>query len=339
MIQVAVLDKRNKMKTLKQFLLEGVSKRSALSIFKKKTNLNISYEDMFKETLKEVFPHVHITSDEENENLLHHLVNASKNVKLIRPIASKNFITKNEIVRSTKPTIAIKVEVEENKCIVKHQFSIPEGRDFRDNEMTTLIDDINHVIKECLSFLTDTDLNTLTDDQSGNDLLYTITADFVFTIDIEEKYYLLFYIPKSIKEINGDLDLDSMKLTHFPKYLPNVRGTFDCNNNLLSSLKGCPKEVGGDFYCSVNLLTSLKYAPDKIGEKFNCSENNLTSLEGAPKFIGSDFYASSNKNLVSLKGIPKEVSGDFFLRNVGKQFTQDEIRAVCNVRGKVQVYR
>jgi len=53
----------------------------------------------------------------------------------------------------------------------------------------------------------------------------------------------------------------------------------------------------------------------KVKGDFNCSDNNLTSLEGAPKYVGWDFYCRRNK----------------------KKFTEEEVRKVSEVKGKIIV--
>ncbi len=74
-------------------------------------------------------------------------------------------------------------------------------------------------------------------------------------------------------------------------------------------------EVRGDFWCYCNQLTSLKGAPEHVGGDFYCFNNQLTSLEGAPKYVGRDFYCSDN----------------------AVKFTEEQVRAVCKVKGKVYV--
>ena len=69
---------------------------------------------------------------------------------------------------------------------------------------------------------------------------------------------------------------------------------------------------------------------------FNCSYNQLTSLEGAPSEVGGYFWCSYNQ-LTTLEGAPKEVSGDFTCYNNKKQFTEEEVRAVCNVKGEIYI--
>jgi len=74
-----------------------------------------------------------------------------------------------------------------------------------------------------------------------------------------------------------------------------------------------------------------------VGGNFNCSYNELTSLEGAPKTVGENFGCSYNK-LTSLDGAPKIVYNDFYCRNNNVQFTEAQVRAVCDVKGDVFVW-
>ena len=74
----------------------------------------------------------------------------------------------------------------------------------------------------------------------------------------------------------------------------------------------------------------------RIGGEFDCSGNNLTSLVGAPSSVGGNFDCSGN-NLTSLAGAPKIVDKDFHCRNNTVQLTKEQVRAVCDVKGKVYV--
>ena len=71
--------------------------------------------------------------------------------------------------------------------------------------------------------------------------------------------------------------------------------------------------VDGDFYCGTNNLTSLENCPKTVSGVFGCSSNFLKSLEGAPKFVGENFMCRFN----SVK------------------FTEDQVRAVCEVKGDI----
>ena len=63
----------------------------------------------------------------------------------------------------------------------------------------------------------------------------------------------------------------------------------------------------------------------------------LTSLPNdIPKYVGGYFYCNDNK-LTSLQGAPKYVGGSFWCQNNTKKFTEEEVRAVCNVKGRIYV--
>ena len=111
----------------------------------------------------------------------------------------------------------------------------------------------------------------------------------------------------------GDLDLSRLNLTVLPEILKDISvdGDFFCNGNNLTSLEGAPKTVNGDFGCGHNKLTSLEGSPKSVGGSFYCGFNNLTSITGAPKFVGGVFSCGFNEI----------------------KFTEQQVRAVCNVKG------
>jgi hypothetical protein len=113
----------------------------------------------------------------------------------------------------------------------------------------------------------------------------------------------------------GNLNLQNLHLTKLPEMLKDITvdGDFYCGNNNLTSLENCPKTVSVHFYCNNNLLTSLQCAHITVGGDFYCSFNKLTSLVGAPKSVGEDFICHSN--------------------NV--KFTEQDVRAVCDLKGTV----
>ena len=136
----------------------------------------------------------------------------------------------------------------------------------------------------------------------------------------------------------GNLSLQFLKLTELPAILKDITvgGNFYCGHNKLTSLINAPKTVGESFYCNNNLLTSLAGVPSSVGEDFDCSNNKLTSLINAPKFVGGTFYCENNK-LTSLEGASTNVGGGFYCRNNTVQFTVQDVRAVCDVKGKIIV--
>lgn len=119
------------------------------------------------------------------------------------------------------------------------------------------------------------------------------------------------------KIIEGNVDISDQNLKSildvqdYSSY--GVVGDFDCSCNLLNNLEGAPRTVEGAFYCIGSKLESLEGAPQVVGGGFMCSFNLLTSLEGAPKEVGGHFICKSNIH----------------------KFTEREVRAVCNVHGRV----
>jgi hypothetical protein len=137
--------------------------------------------------------------------------------------------------------------------------------------------------------------------------------------------------------VEGSFMCYDNELTSLEGAPEEVGGDFVCTNNNLTSLEGAPEEVGGDFVCPVNKLTTLEGAPEEVGGDFNCSDNKLTSLEGAPEEVGGRFMCSRN-NLTSLKGAPEEVGGAFFCFKNDKQFTEEDVKAVSDVNGKIKLF-
>ncbi len=130
---------------------------------------------------------------------------------------------------------------------------------------------------------------------------------------------------------------ESPKLISLKGAPKKIGEEFSCDNCAIESLEYSPDEVNGLFSCDGNKLKNLKGSPKKIGGTFSCARNNLTSLEGSPQIIGRHFNCSENTNLTSLDGAPKIVDGDFFIHDCGRQFTEKEVRAVCQVGGRVLI--
>ena len=115
----------------------------------------------------------------------------------------------------------------------------------------------------------------------------------------------------------NELDLSDYGLTKLPEILKNVdvERYFICSVNKLTTLENSPKTVGGSFYCGNNQLISLKGAPTYVGGEFGCGNNKLTSLDGAPAYVG----------------------GSFNCRHNPVKFTEEQVRAVCDVDGRIFV--
>jgi hypothetical protein len=119
------------------------------------------------------------------------------------------------------------------------------------------------------------------------------------------------------KLIKAPVVLYFMYLKKIPDIFQDVKvlSGFNCSNNELISLKGAPEYVGSYFDCSHNQLSTLNGAPKYVGGSFFCNGNQLSSLEDTPDYIGSNFWCFDN----------------------AVQFTEEQVRAVCNVKGKVYV--
>lgn len=119
------------------------------------------------------------------------------------------------------------------------------------------------------------------------------------------------------KIINDNVHLDLLHLDKLPDLsdVDILHGTFFCNNNYLTSLHGCPSTIMGSLLCT---------------------RNNLTSLKGAARYVGSNFSVSLNP-LTSLEGCPLEVRGDFFCQLTAVKFTEEQIRSICKISGRVYV--
>lgn len=112
--------------------------------------------------------------------------------------------------------------------------------------------------------------------------------------------------------------------------------SFDCKGNYLTDLKGGPKVVKGNYNCGENGLESLEGSPEKIEGNFYCGHNELKSLVGGPIFVAKDFSASYN-HLESLDGLPKFIGGNLYLMAIHKKFTAQQIRAISDVKGRIEL--
>jgi len=159
------------------------------------------------------------------------------------------------------------------------------------------------------------------------------------------------------EKVGSDFWCKYNKLTSLEGAPKEVGGSFLCRSNNLTSLEGAPEKVGGDFLCFDNNLTSLEGAPEKVGGSFDCMSNNLTSLEGAPEKVGGSFDCNNNKlkslkgapekvggyfdcnenDLTSLEGAPEKVGGSFLCSDNAVQFTEEDVRAVSDVKRRIYV--
>jgi hypothetical protein len=155
------------------------------------------------------------------------------------------------------------------------------------------------------------------------DLLYEISSlNLLIPHRVEgrmEKYIQLYKKNNNV----GDFDISGLGLTELPASLKHLKigGTFFCNNNKLQFLTNSPTSVGLDFDCSTNKLTSLTGAPTRVVGNFYCSTNRLDSLDG----------------LIRDDGVRLSVGGYFYCYGNSVKFTEEQVRAVCDVTGKIFV--
>lgn len=151
-------------------------------------------------------------------------------------------------------------------------------------------------------------------------------------------------LPEILKdlEIKGSFHCFANELTSLENSPKSVGGNFGCAVNFLKTLEGGPEFVGGNYSCSSNKLHNLVGCPSVIGGSFNCNNNNLTSFEGGPKYVKGSFHCSYNSGLKSLNGLPLQIEGNFILEDNTSidgevRFTEEEIRKLSNIKGKVQL--
>lgn len=190
----------------------------------------------------------------------------------------------------------------------------------------------------------------------------SILADIDDQLEYGDKEVLKIVIIKWLKDNVNSIDENKLKFDfnttpmtvnydgdiHFKKHITSltsetfqwsvIGGNFNCSFcKSLKSLEDAPKEVGGDFNCSCcKLLTSLKGAPERVGGYFDCSNcDSLKSLKGAPKEVRKYFDCSFCESLKSLDGAPKSIEGWFGCTECGENFTEDYVKKVSKVKGKI----
>ena len=85
----------------------------------------------------------------------------------------------------------------------------------------------------------------------------------------------------------------------------------------LQSLEGASKKVDGHFFCDdCTSLKDLNSAPEEVGKSFSCHGCiSIKSLEGAPKKVGNVFSCSK----------------------CGTKFTEEDVRAICDVENEIYI--
>ena len=97
-----------------------------------------------------------------------------------------------------------------------------------------------------------------------------------------------------------------------------------------------------DVDTSVNLrnknLEELPYKFGKVTGFFSLTSNpNLISLKNCPNHVSKFFSCDDCKKLDSLEGAPQKVWVDFFCRRCKREFTEKEVRSLCEVKRDIFV--
>jgi hypothetical protein len=161
-----------------------------------------------------------------------------------------------------------------------------------------------------------------------------LDKDLGFNYDFQSmlSYISEYFNYKFPENIFKDIDVNVVERSKFKSdcgivgdYTINESGEIDVDGDVYISyyhtnLTELPIKYGkvtGHFKCYGNNLTTLKNCPDFVGGSFDCSENNLTSLKFAPSKVTRQFNCYNQKN--------------------GHQFSEEEVREVCEVGGVIVV--
>jgi hypothetical protein len=117
------------------------------------------------------------------------------------------------------------------------------------------------------------------------------------------------------------LIIDWLNLMDIQDYTINDDHTIDTHVSIIITDKDLVEfpdyikfgNVAGSFVSSGNSLISLRGCPENVGLYFSCSDNQLTSLEHCPKYVYGSFDCFNNK----------------------RDFTEEDIRKLCDVHGNI----
>ena len=75
---------------------------------------------------------------------------------------------------------------------------------------------------------------------------------------------------------------------------------------------------------------------DSVVEVINKNIISLTNGMFIWAIVDGGFYCNNCKFLKSLEGAPKKVDGDFYCNKCANQFTEDDVKKISNVKGKIK---
>jgi len=115
--------------------------------------------------------------------------------------------------------------------------------------------------------------------------------------------------------------------SHDIKFIKNSDNTFTINEDFSVGLR-----LNIDIIKNRHLSIVFKH----VKGDFSINYLGLLSLRGCPERVDGNFHAEANR-LSVLKWAPKFVGGYFDCRFNDARFTEEEVRAVCDVKGEIYV--
>ena len=101
-------------------------------------------------------------------------------------------------------------------------------------------------------------------------------------------------------------------------------------------------DVGGNVWLyklvKKNDFKELPYKFGTVTGYFDIGENKkLVSLKNCPNEVGGHFGCRNCPQLDSLEECPKEVGKGFYCVGCKREFTKEEVKSLCKVKGKIHI--
>ena len=99
-------------------------------------------------------------------------------------------------------------------------------------------------------------------------------------------------------------------------------------------------EIDVDGYVNLDgrYIKELPYKFGRVDSYFSVNNCDLISLKNCPDILCDFFDCSNNKYLDSLKYIPKKVCGNVHCSFCKRNFTEEEVRSLCEVDIRYLIY-
>ena len=142
---------------------------------------------------------------------------------------------------------------------------------------------------------------------------------------------------------HGYLDLSDMNLDKIPEILKGITLNGGLNvsvNPKIKTLENSPRKIMGNFRCHSTGISDFVGGPEYVGRGMFCYHcPKLKSFVGSPKYIGpGGFTVVVGHTLDSIDGIPEVIEGDFNIFASSVNFTEQDIRKICEVKEKVSIF-